>query len=40
MAVIFPFEKNYYNKLGVNATYVGHPLVENNLYKKIYHINN
>ena len=39
MAVIFPFEKNYYNKLGVNATYVGHPLVENNLYKKKYHNN-
>jgi len=40
MAVIFPFEKNYYNKLGLNATYVGHPLVENNLYKKKYHNNN
>ena len=36
MAVIFPFEEKYYNKLGVNASYVGHPLVENNFYKKKY----
>ena len=40
MAVIFPFEKNYYNKLGINATYVGHPLIEKNSYKKKYHSNN
>ena len=36
MAVIFPFEEKYYNKLGVNSSYVGHPLVENNFYKKKY----
>ena len=36
MAVIFPFEEKYYNNLGVSSTYVGHPLVENRLYKNKY----
>ncbi len=36
MAVIFPFETKYYKKFGVNAVYVGHPLVENNLYNENY----
>ena len=36
MAVIFPFETKYYKKFGVNAVYVGHPLVENNLYNRNY----
>ena len=36
MAVIFPFEEKYYKKQGLNSTYVGHPLVENNYYKKEY----
>ena len=39
MAVIFPFEKNYYENLGINATYVGHPLIDNDLYKKKYQNN-
>ncbi len=28
LAVIFPFEADYYRELGVPATYVGHPLLE------------
>lgn len=28
MALIFPFEKTYYQRVGLSATYVGHPLVE------------
>jgi len=36
MAVIFPFEEKYYKKHGLSSTYVGHPLVENNTYKKEY----
>ena len=36
MAVIFPFEEKYYKNQGLNSTYVGHPLVENNHYKKEY----
>lgn len=35
MAVIFPFEEKYYKNLGVKATYVGHPLLNNNDYKKV-----
>ena len=34
MAVIFPFEKSYYEKYNVKAVYVGHPLIESGLYKK------
>ena len=34
MAVIFPFEKSYYEKYDVKAVYVGHPLIESGLYKK------
>jgi len=30
MAVILPFEENYYKKRGVDVTYVGHPLLDNN----------
>ena len=29
MLVIFPFEELYYKNLGVNATYVGHPFLDN-----------
>jgi len=36
MAVIFPFETKYYKKFDVNAVYVGHPLIENDLYNKNY----
>lgn len=36
MAVIFPFEEQYYKKHGLNSTFVGHPLVENKSYKKQY----
>ena len=36
MAVIFPFEEKYYKKHGLKSTYVGHPLVGNNSYKKKY----
>lgn len=28
MLVVFPFEQDYYTTRGVNATYVGHPLLE------------
>ena len=34
MAVIFPFEKSYYEKYDVKAEYVGHPLIENGAYKQ------
>ncbi len=33
MAVIFPFEKKYYNQFGLETHYVGHPLVESKNYK-------
>ena len=36
MAVIFPFENKYYENLGINSHYVGHPLVEDNNYSKDY----
>ena len=36
MAVIFPFENKYYENLGINSYYVGHPLVEDNNYSKHY----
>ena len=28
MLVIFPFEEDFYNKAGIPALYVGHPLIE------------
>ena len=34
MAVIFPFEKKYYDQLGLETHYVGHPLVESKNYKE------
>jgi lipid-A-disaccharide synthase len=34
MLVVFPFEKDFYNKSGIDVEYVGHPLVERvNQYK-------
>tara|TARA_B110000285_G_C15037327_1_gene570029 strand:- start:112 stop:1218 length:1107 start_codon:yes stop_codon:yes gene_type:complete len=36
MAVIFPFENKYYENLGINSHYVGHPLIEDNNYSKNY----
>ena len=36
MAVIFPFEKKFYENAGIKSFYVGHPLVQNNLYQKNY----
>lgn len=33
MAVIFPFEKRYYEQFGIETHYVGHPLVESKGYK-------
>ncbi len=46
MAVIFPFEKDLYQKAGVKAYFVGHPLsgsidanIDTRQFKKDYHIN-
>ena len=36
MAVIFPFETEYYKKFGVSSHYVGHPLIAEKLYQKNY----
>jgi len=36
MAVIFPFEKKFYENAGINSFYVGHPLIQDNLYQKNY----
>ena len=34
MAVIFPFEKKFFQDEGIKSYYVGHPLVQNNTYKR------
>ncbi len=34
MAVIFPFEKKFYQNEGITSYYVGHPLVKNNTYEE------
>ena len=36
MAVIFPFEKKFYENAGIKSYYVGHPLIQDNLYQKNY----
>jgi lipid-A-disaccharide synthase len=35
MLLLFPFEKKYFDKEGVNSTFVGHPLLENNEKSKV-----
>tara|TARA_Y200000002_G_C22687433_1_gene666538 strand:+ start:2060 stop:3166 length:1107 start_codon:yes stop_codon:yes gene_type:complete len=36
MAVIFPFEKKFYENAGIKSFYVGHPLIQDNSYQKSY----
>ena len=36
MAVIFPFEKRFYENAGIKSFYVGHPLIQDNSYQKNY----
>ncbi len=39
MAVIFPFEKKFYEDEGISSHYVGHPLLNDDSYKIKYNVN-
>ena len=35
LLLLFPFEKKYFDKENINSTFIGHPLLENNIKSKI-----